>query len=305
MLQRRTAPNGVVYYASPLLDAAGVPHAFSTRLGGTSPPPFDSLNLGNPNGCAVQDDYERIWGNYRLLQAAAGCAGRELCRVHQVHGAGVVRVRAGEPFDTSVKADALVGDDPARVLSVRVADCVPVLIATDDGRTVAAVHAGWRGVVAAVAPAALRQMARDPARCVAAVGPCIGFESFEVGGEVLEEFRRAFGPEAPLRRRDDGKGHVDLREAVRRQLVAAGIPDARIDVTDRCTARDAGEFFSHRRDHGVTGRLAAIIGAKAETWRVMRGADAAPFTHYPADQASGDSGCERTRGSFPAHAEFP
>ena len=259
MLQRRTARNGVTYSASPLLESVGVPHAFSTRLGGASPPPFDSLNLGNPNGCEVQDDYPRIWDNYRLLQAAAGCAGRELCRVHQVHGDVVARVRAGAAFDTGVKADALVGDDPGRVLSVRVADCVPILIAADDGRTVAAVHAGWRGVVAGVAVVALREMGVAPERCVAAVGPCIGPEAFEVGGEVLDAFRAAFGDDAPVRRRGDGKGHVDLRDAARRQLVNAGIPGEQIDTTDLCTVHDAGEFFSHRRDNGVTGRMAAII----------------------------------------------
>src|SRR3954471_16113917 len=112
MLQRRTAANGVVFYASPLLEAAGVPHAFSTRLGGTSPAPFDSLNLGNPNGCAVQDDYDRVWKNYRLLEAAAGCEGRELCHVYQVHGNRVMPARAGEAFDTSSKGDAIVGSDP-------------------------------------------------------------------------------------------------------------------------------------------------------------------------------------------------
>src|SRR5438067_4020179 len=115
MLQRRTASNGVVMYVSPLLAELGVPHAFSTRLGGISPAPFDSLNLGNPNGCAVQDDYARIWENYRLLHRAAGCTEEKPCRVHQAHGAGVVRVRRGEEFDTSVKADALVSDDPTRV----------------------------------------------------------------------------------------------------------------------------------------------------------------------------------------------
>ena len=73
---RRTASNHVVYYASPLLEAIGVPHAFSTRIGGISLAPFNSLNLGNPNGCDIQDPYENIWENYRLLQAAAGCPDR-------------------------------------------------------------------------------------------------------------------------------------------------------------------------------------------------------------------------------------
>ena len=262
-MQRRIAPNGVVYYASPLLERVGVPHAFSTRLGGTSPAPFDSLNLGNPNGCDAQDSYDRIWENYRLLQAAARCAGGELCHVHQVHGAAVVPVRAGESFDTSCKADALVGGDPARVLSVRVADCVPVLLAGGDGRTVAAVHAGWRGVVAGVVPAALEQLNGSGGGAVAAVGPCIGHEAFEVGPEVLDAFQAAFGASAPVRRRPDGKGSVDLREAVRLQLVAAGVAADRIDVSDRCSYRDADEFFSHRRENGVTGRMAAIIAPAA------------------------------------------
>src|ERR1044071_7343610 len=103
MLQRKSAPNGVVYYASPLLEQLGVPHAFSTRIGGTSPPPFNSLNLGNPIGCATQDDYPRILSHYPLLFEAAGCPTSEWCRLPQVHGPDVVRVVKGEPFDRATK----------------------------------------------------------------------------------------------------------------------------------------------------------------------------------------------------------
>ena len=154
MLERRTAPNGVVFYASPLLDRPGVPHAFSTRLGGHSPPPFDSLNLGNPNGCDVQDDYAHIWGTTacsRRRRAArpASCAGCTRCT-----GRGSSASRRGEPFDKSTKGDALVGDDPTRAIAVRVADCAPVLLATDDGEAWRPFTPGWRGVVAGVAPAA-------------------------------------------------------------------------------------------------------------------------------------------------------
>ena len=263
MLYRKTSPNGVVFYASHLLDRIRVPHAFSTRVGGISTAPFDSLNLGNPNGCAVQDDYEHVWENYRRLQVAAGCGGRELCHVHQVHGAAVVRAERGKPFDTSGKADAILTADPKSVASVRVADCVPVLLASDDGHVVAAVHAGWRGVIAGVVTAALEDMnnvgdVHAPC-CVAAIGPSIGPDAFEVGPEVLAEFERAFGDHAPVQRRSDGKGTVDLRAALRLQLRAVGLPDDRIDTTDRCTHRDASEFFSHRRDNGITGRMAAII----------------------------------------------
>jgi YfiH family protein len=262
LLQRRIAPNGVVFYISPLLEGIGVPHAFSTRLGGSSPPPFDSFNLGNPTGCEVQDDYPRILAHYRMLQGAAGCPVGEWCRLHQVHGPVVVRVQRGEAFDRTTKGDALVSDDATRAVAVRVADCVPVLLATRDGKTVAAVHAGWRGTVAGVLTATLREMHAPAADVVAAIGPCIGLEAFEVGGEVLDEFARVFGADAPITRRADGKGHVDLRECLRRQLIGAGLNDDQIDTTDRCTHRHKGEFFSHRRDRGITGRMAAMIAPR-------------------------------------------
>jgi YfiH family protein len=258
-MDRRTASNGVVYYASPLLEARGVPHGFSTRIGGLSPPPFDSLNLGNPNGCEIQDNYGRIYENYKLFQSAIGVGKRERCWVHQVHGPTVIDARAGQTFSSGVKADAMVTDDPSRALSVRTADCVPVLLASEDGRLVAAVHAGWRGVIAAAVVHAARMMAVAPTSIVAAIGPSIGIDAFEVGPEVLVQFEKSFGPQTVSRRRDDGKGYVDLRGGIRRQLLQLGIPDDRIDLSGRCTARDGDEFFSHRREHGVTGRMASII----------------------------------------------
>lgn len=267
MLQRRIAQvraHAPVFYVSPLLEARGVRHAFSTRIGGVSPAPFDSLNLGNPSGCATQDDYARIYENYNLLQSAIGCTDEPRCWVHQVHGGEVVRVARNQPFQSGVKADAIVSDDPSRILSVRTADCVPVLMASDNGRFVAAVHAGWRGVIAGVAVNAAKLLSDCSSNqpIVAAIGPSIGFDAFEVGSEVLERFEQYFASRAPIRRRDDGKGYVDLREAIRIQLLDIGLAPEHIDTTDRCTFRDSGEFFSHRRDHGVTGRMAALIAAR-------------------------------------------
>ena len=257
-MERRTATNGVVYYVAPLLEARRIPHAFSTRVGGTSPPPFDSLNLGNPNGCATQDDYGRIYANYDLLQHAIGVAGRTRCWVHQVHGGTVVDV--DDTFESGVKADAMVTHDPRKILAVRVADCVPVLLASDDGARVAAVHAGWRGVIAGIVPSAVSRLRlRGSANVVAAIGPAISFDTFEVGSEVIEQFRQQFSSDAPVRTRGDEKGYVDLRAAIALQLQRAGIAQENIDVSDRCTFRDVDEFFSHRRDAGVTGRMAALI----------------------------------------------
>lgn len=264
MLQRQVSETGIVYYTSPLLrDIATVPHAFSTRIGGVSIRPFDSLNLGNPSGTDLQDEWERIHENYRRLQSTIGFHGRSRCWVHQVHGGDVVFVRRGLEFTSGARADALIGDDPERLLAVRVADCVPILLSSVDGRIVAAVHAGWRGVVAQVIPNAIREMRRmTSAELLAAVGPCISSCAFEVGEEVLEQFVQVLGPSAPIQRNSHGKGHIDLRRAVEMQLLAAGLGCDQIDLTDRCTHRDTDEFFSHRRERGVTGRMAALIAPR-------------------------------------------
>lgn len=264
MLQRRESPDGVVWYESPLLRDLGVRHAFSTRIGGVSGGIFASLNLGNPSGCPEQDPRANILENERRLLDAAGI-GREtlICRVHQVHGPEVALVRPGEPHDPHRKADAIVSDDPARVVSVRVADCVPVLIAGAHGRIVAAVHAGWRGVAAGVVPAAAATMrALGASALCAAIGPSIGIDAFEVGPEVVEALAASLGERSRefTRRGRDDRWHVDLRGAIALQLANAGCD--RIDTTDRCTYRDADEFFSHRRDQGATGRMAAIITPK-------------------------------------------
>ncbi len=265
VLERRVERSGIVYYISPLLEGAGVPHAFSTRIGprdgaDASPPPFDSFNLGNPSGVSAQDDYARIYRHYELLQSAIGCGRRTRCWVHQVHGGEVITIGCGGNFESGPKADAMVSNDASRVLAVRVADCVPVLLASADGKTVAAVHAGWRGVIAGVLPNTIAAM--NTPKILAAIGPCISVDHFEVGAEVLERFAASFGPSAPIRRRDDGKGYVDLRAALRQQLAAIGVADEDIDSTGVCTFRDAGEFYSHRRDKGVTGRMAALISPR-------------------------------------------
>ncbi|MGD0141197.1 MAG: peptidoglycan editing factor PgeF [Tepidisphaeraceae bacterium] len=263
VLERRIGNNGVVYYASANFDAVGVRHAFSTRIGGTSPAPFDSLNLGNP-GCDVRDDYDRIWANYSRLTSSIGCGEEPPLRVHQVHGREVACVEAGRVFDTGERADALVSRDSQRVISVRTADCVPVLLCSGDGRIVAAVHAGWRGIIAGVIPAAAGKMlegAGAAGTILAAIGPCIGPEAFEVGPEVLQAFIDVFGEAAPIARKADGKGTVDLRLAARMQLLSSGLRECNVDSTDRCTLTHRDEFFSHRRERGITGRMAAVIAA--------------------------------------------
>jgi hypothetical protein len=128
---------------------------------------------------------------------------------------------------------------------------------------VAAIHAGWRGVIGGVIPAAIAKLKEMSSESfVAAVGPCIGFEAFEVGEEVLAEFERVFGDAAPIRRVENSKGRANLAAACRLQLLKAEVSAGAIDGTDRCTFRDQEEFFSHRRENGVTGRMAALIAPR-------------------------------------------
>lgn len=267
-LERVTDTTGVCYYRSPTLFARGVPHGFSTRIGGVSGGAFGTMNLGNPNGAPIQDDPNNIAENYARLHQSLGVADRQRCYVHQVHGAVVELAETGKTFDCNRKADAVASDDPGRVAAVRTADCVPVLLASHDGRAVAAVHAGWRGVVAGAVVAgvrAVRALLNDAhAPLCAAIGPAISFDAFEVGPEVAAEFTRVFGHDAaPLLRggRAD-RVHIDLQRAIVIQLRTAGFAADQIDINDRCTIRDADEFFSHRRENGLTGRMAAMIGSK-------------------------------------------
>lgn len=261
MLQRVQADNGVVFYRSDLLADAGVPHAFSTRIGGVSSGPFASLNLGNPSG-ERRDPCENVLENHRRLFEAIAIQPRQRLSCHQVHGTTVQVFRGGNWPEPQPQGDAIVTDDPTVVAAVRVADCVPVLLASRAGRWVAAVHAGWRGVVAGVVPRTVETLvslgvAADA--ILAAIGPSIGFEHFEVGPEVREQFVAAFPDRSLVRPLDHGKAHLDLRGAIASQLRRAGVPWGAIDTTDRCTFRDADEFFSHRRDRAITGRMSAVI----------------------------------------------
>jgi len=267
MLERIEHSSGVVTYQSPQLRAAGVLHAFTTRLGGVSQGPYASLNLGSLAKAVAPDHNTAVAENFRRLRIALGCPRSRRIEVNQVHGCGVWLAphQAVRPAQAP-QADAIVSDEAGALLTVRVADCVPILLSDRTGRCVAAVHAGWRGLVAGVIGQTLDTLQRAygiaPADVLAAIGPCIGVEAFEVGPEVAQAFQ-AIGLAQVIDPARSPKPHIDLRQAARLQLHRAGVPPDRIDTTDRCTHRDAHEFFSHRRDQGVTGRLAAVISARA------------------------------------------
>lgn len=262
-----------VVVVSEVLRAVGVPHGFSTRLGGVSSGAYGSLNFGSPGNLDAhdRDPAPNIAANWAALVAQIdGASGREIIEVHQVHGAAACVVRRGEPSARErtghdQQADAIVTDDPARLAAIRVADCAPVLIASGDGAIVAAVHAGWRGALGGVIGAAVAEMVRLGARAgqmAAAVGPCIGAEAFEVGEDVAARFQAEFGAQTAHVRRTARGIRVDLKGSIRERLLRAGLEPGRVDVLGHCTVSDSELFFSHRRDKGVTGRMVGVIGPR-------------------------------------------
>jgi polyphenol oxidase len=270
MLERVAHDNGLVTYRSPRLAAVGVVHGFSTRVGGVSGRPYDSLNLGSLTKGLDSDDNTNVAENFRRLRAALGVERHIRIAPRQVHGAAVWRPPSGplRPADAP-PADIVVTDQPHHLLTVRTADCVPVLLAGVDGRSVAAVHAGWRGLVAGgvtAAVAALRdELGVEASRLVAAIGPAIGVRHYEVGDDVAAAFASAGLGDAVASGQRVGAGarpHVDLAAAALRQLLDAGVPASAIDRCECCTFAGADAFFSHRRDRGRTGRMAAVIAAR-------------------------------------------
>jgi YfiH family protein len=186
--------------------------------------------------------------------------GRNLATLHQIHSDIAIAAdgQAGRIGD----GDALLTMTPGQLVAVRTADCLPILIADERRHAVAAVHAGWRGTVLGVAAQAVRELGRlfasQPEDLHAAIGPGIGACCYQVGPEVAAEFQPLF-PERDL----SGRTTIDLAEANRRRLAAAGLRDDRIYLGAPCTFCMKGEFFSYRREREQAGRMLSGIGVRA------------------------------------------
>ena len=223
----------------------------TTRAGGVSPAPFESMNLGLRSG----DTLENVMRNRALLRARLPC---EPVWLRQVHGVAVVDV-AGAQGGSELEADAAWSAAPNVVCTVMVADCMPVMLCDREGSAVAVAHAGWRGLAGGVIEATVHAMATPPAQLMAWLGPAIGPARFEVGADVLEAFRsrdaRAGAAFVPYPGRT-GKWLCDLGLLARQRLSALGVTE--VFGGGLCTV-DGARFFSHRRDNGRSGRMAALI----------------------------------------------
>lgn len=247
----------------------GVTAVMTARCGGVSPQPWLSCNLGDHVG----DDIERVRANRQVL---AACLPARAVFLTQVHGEAVARLHAGglADADAPIQADGALSTEPGVACVVMVADCLPILLSAPEGRGVAALHAGWRGlagsgpacpsgqgIVHTGVHALCEATGADPADLLAWLGPCIGPQAFEVGADVLAGFgvsavEGAAAPRFTPIPGQPGKWLADLPGLARDRLQAQGL--RHIAGGEWCTVSAPGRFFSHRRD-GRSGRQAAAI----------------------------------------------
>ncbi len=244
-------------YVVPQWPAPSNVHSVSTtRLPGVGEIPFDRFNLGTHVG----DNQKVVTENRAVLRSECGLPGPPQW-LNQVHGIDVQYV--AQVTDSVPTADAAWTDQPNCVLSVMTADCLPVLLSSRTGSCVAALHGGWRGLVGGIVEATVDAMPIDnPDDLIAWLGPAIGPQHFEVGAEVRsaftdksEKFNHCF---AATEKPD--KYLADIFEIGRQCLLASGVKS--VFGGGVCTFQEKTHFFSHRRDAGITGRMASLIWIK-------------------------------------------
>jgi hypothetical protein len=289
------AANGVQWLAVPGWEKIGwLCHGFSTRIGGVSRAYCAQDAPGELNlGFTSADDRTAVAANRRLfVEAVTGSAAVPLVTIRQIHSSLLVTAGAGQLVrDQPCKGDGLMTDEPGLLLGVQTADCIPVLVADRKRRAVAAFHAGWRGTVKRIVEAGIGRMRLQfgsrPEDLVAAIGPGIGACCYAVGEEVLSSFESQFAyarelfvevydtdpvrtkyPMLFLTQRAPGHSsigpslHLNLAEANRRQLLAAGLKPRSIHSVGGCTSCQPALFFSHRASHGHAGRMMSVIGIR-------------------------------------------
>jgi polyphenol oxidase len=249
---RRHSSSSLAYYT---FDALRVKHGVFTRLGGVSEGQWASLNLSRSTG----DTLEAVRENRDRMMAAMDT--REWLTSWLVHGNHVRVVTRADKGQDDVHADAMITREHGFALTLRFADCVPVIFHDPVRGAIGVAHAGWKGVVNGVLPATVRALTEafgsNPADVIACVGPCIGPDKFEVGHDVAAAIQ-AVVPEPVVRASADGANpYVDLWRATRAQLQAAGV--GLVENASMCTASDTTEWFSHRAEHGKTGRFGVLV----------------------------------------------
>jgi len=264
---KHNTKNGVEYITIPQFDACSViVHAFSTRKGGVSESPHNSLNLSLVRPASHQGVSE----NYARITSALAIPPENLVLLNYVHGDDIEIVDCsyrGMGFARETKlrtCDAMITNEPGIVFVTIHADCTSFMIYDPVKHVIAACHAGWKGTLLRIGQKTIEKMSSifgtNPANCFVGIGPCICANCFEVDLPVAEQFAPEFPDIDIIQTRDDGKYLVDLVQCAAKQFWDAGVLAKNITIADECTYEKIDCYFSYRRDHLNAGSMAGFLG---------------------------------------------
>ena len=259
----------MIYLTFPLLENTGmVRHLFSTRMGGVSRGIYSSMNLSFSRG----DNKENVDENFRRIAQVLDSTPEHIVCSRQTHTTNVRKVTEKDLGKGVVRetdyddVDGLITNVPGIILATFYADCVPLYFVDVKNKAIGLSHSGWRGTVNRMGQATLQAMKRaygtEPSDVMAAIGPSICQDCYEVGEEVADAFRKSFPNEWEYligKGKEEGKYQLDLQETNRRILLAAGVLPENIAVTDICTCCNSELLFSHRGSNGKRGNLGAFL----------------------------------------------
>ena len=258
--------NGVPYLSYPLLEETGaVKHGFSTKLGGVSTGSCATMNISTTRG----DDPEAVAENRRRIGAAIGVRPEDMTYTHQTHTTNVAVVRAEDRGRRFLETDGLVTNVPGICLVTFYADCVPLFLVDPVKKAIGRSHSGWRGTVGKMGKVTVQAMMREygsrPEDIVAAIGPSICQDCYEVSEDVIDRFRDSFNEAVWPKlfyRKENGKYQLDLWRANEEVFLEAGIRRENLAVTNLCTHCNQEVLFSHRATGEKRGNLSAFLALK-------------------------------------------
>jgi YfiH family protein len=250
----------IKYYTFASLENQGLYHAVFTRQGGFSTTPWHSLNFG----ASVGDDIQRVIRNRETALQSIHLQPHSIYDVFQVHSTEIVKTEKPlSPTETHIKADAIITNIPNITLLMRFADCTPILLFDPINRAIGIVHAGWIGTVEKIARKTVVSMVENygtnPKDILAAIGPSIGPDHYSIGNDVLERVQSSFHTNInQVIINDNNKTYFDLWNANRILLTEVGVVN--IEASEICTSCNLNDWYSHRGEHGKTGRFGVILG---------------------------------------------
>jgi YfiH family protein len=255
----KTVHKGIPYFQFESLLSPNLFHGVFTRIGGVSPAPWSSLNLGG----TVGDLPSNVTENLNRLLSVTGFSQSQLVQVRQIHSANVIYSQ--DPEDASREGDAITTNRRGLLLLMRFADCVPVLFFDPSNQAIAIAHAGWMGTLKGVVNEVIRSMKErygsSPEQIKVGIGPSIGPDHYQIGSDVIELTKNAFPDDYERILNQESNGvKLDLWKANQIHLREMGIEQ--IEISGICTCCETENWFSHRGENGKTGRFAAVIGLK-------------------------------------------